>query len=176
MKKLFSEIPFIQGERLILKPLKTEDAPALKKLIDNERVYRYEPTFLFERQFADAKEVIDRLYTEGFKESIILGIFEGECFCGLAEFYGYRDEIHKISVGYRLREECWGRGIATETLRMMIRYLEQETDIEIVTASTMEANQASANVLRKNGFVLVSHAVMEDWGYKEPIRTDKWIR
>ena len=43
--------------------------------------------------------MICRLYDEGLKESIILGIFQDGAFCGLAEMYGYRDEIHKISVG-----------------------------------------------------------------------------
>jgi len=59
---------------------------------------------------------------------------------------------------------------------MMIDYLYKETDIEIITASTMIENQASANVLRKNGFQLVVHAVDEDWGYDKPTVTDKWIR
>ena len=110
------------------------------------------------------------------KESIILGIFLGDRFCGLGEFYGYRDPIHKISVGYRLLEECWGMGIATEALGAMLKYLDDETDIEIVTASTMIENRASANVLRKNGFTLVASAVGEDWGYDQPTIADKWIR
>ena len=100
---------------------------------------------------------------------------EHDEFCGLAEMYGYRDEYHKISVGYRLLKECWGKGIATEALGRMIEYLCHETDIEIITASTMVENQASANVLRKNGFELVVSSVDEDWGYQEPVPTDKWI-
>lgn len=79
-------------------------------------------------------------------------------------------------MGYRLLERCWGRGIAGETLSMMIDYLYQQTDIEIITASTMVENRASANVLLKNGFQLVVHAVGEDWGYPSPTITDKWIR
>ena len=96
-------------------------------------------------------------------------------FCGLAEFYGYRDQLHKVSVGYRLLERHWGKGIATETLRLMLKYLQENTDIEIITASTMVENRASANVLIKNGFELVSSGVGEDWGFPEPTLTDKWI-
>ncbi len=97
-------------------------------------------------------------------------------FCGLAEMYGYRDPIHKISVGGRLLERCWGKGIADEALKMMIRYLYDETDIEIITASSMVENEASAGLLRKNGFQMVVHAAEEDWGYEEPTIVDKWIR
>ncbi|MBQ1343494.1 MAG: GNAT family N-acetyltransferase, partial [Firmicutes bacterium] len=157
-KKLFSEIPYLESDRLILKGLTQDDAPALQELVDSSNVYRYLPTFLFEKQYPDVRCVIDHLYDECWKESIILGVFENGGFCGLAEMYGYRDPIHKISVGYRLLERCWGRGIASAALGMMIDYLYNETDIEIITASTMVENQASARVLTKNGFQMVVHA------------------
>lgn len=176
MRKLFSEIPILSGKRIELKRLTADDSDALSELVNNKKVYRYLPTFLFEKQYPDVNEVIKRLYDECLKESMILGIFENGAFCGLTEFYGYRDEIHKVSVGYRLLESCWGKGIATEALGLMVDYLYQETDIEIITASTMVENRASANVLLKNGFTLVVHAVGEDWGYPAPTITDKWIR
>ena len=175
-KKLFSEIPQLQSGRIVIRPLDASDARSLEKLTGSEAVYRYLPTFLFEKKYPDAATVIDRLYGECFKESIIEGVFAGGAFSGLCEFYGWRDDIHKISVGYRLLEDAWGKGIATETLGLMIRYLLDETDIEIITASTMAENRASANVLMKNGFALVASGVPEDWGYDEPIPTDKWIR
>ena len=58
----------------------------------------------------------------------------------------------------------------------MIRYLYEETDIEIITGSTMVENRASAHVLEKNGFDLVVTGADEDWGYEKPTPTDKWIR
>ena len=176
MKKLFSEIPFIEGERVVLRAITQDDAASLRELTESEAVYRYLPTFLFEKKYDSIEYVIDHLYDECFRESIILGIYVKEAFCGIAEMYGFRYEIHKISVGYRLLERYWGQGIASEALKMMINYLYNETDIEIITASTMIENRASAKVLEKNGFDLVVHAVPEDWGYEEPVTADKWIR
>ena len=176
MKKLFSEIPKIQGERIVLREITQTDSAALKQLTDDPDVYRYLPTFLFEMKYDDKSYVIEHLYDECFRESIILGIFMNDEFCGIAEMYGCREEIHKISVGYRLLKRFWGQGIATEALSLMVNYLYNETDIEIITASTMIENSASAAVLKKNGFDLVVHAVPEDWGYDEPTITDKWIR
>ena len=176
MKKLFSEIPYLQNERIILRELVDADADCLTELVNNPNVYRFLPTFLFEKQYEDMHEMIRRLYDECWKESIILGVFTGEGFCGLAEMYGYRAPIHKVSVGYRLLERCWGHGIATQALGLMIDYLYGETDIEIITASTMVENHASARVLEKNGFSLVIHAAGEDWGYPVLTSTDKWIR
>lgn len=179
-KKLFSEIPYLKSARLILRKLEDKDAEALQAFSHDPEVYRYLPTFLFEQKYDDAGKVISRLYDECFEESIILGIFvhddKAEEFAGLAELYGYKDKLHKISVGYRLRKELWGRGIASETLGLMVNYLYDETDIEIITASTMIENRASARVLEKNGFELVVRAAEEDWGFDKPTLADKWIR
>lgn len=180
MKKLFSEIPYIEGNDIVLRKITQDDADSLRELTESEAVYRYLPTFLFEKKYGSIEYVIDHLYDECFRESIILGIYlkedNAQIFCGIAEMYGFRDEIHKISVGYRLLERFWRQGIATKALDLMIDYLYNETDIEIITASTMIENRGSARVLEKNGFDLVVHAVPEDWGYDTPTITDKWIR
>ena len=175
MKNLFPAIPTVTGERVVLKRITEEDAGALQAMTENPRVYRYLPAFLFEKKYDDTHLVIERLYDEGLRESLILGIYLDGVFTGIAEAYGFRDPIHKISVGYRLAEEFWGRGIATEALGLLTGYLLKEKGIEIITASTMLENQASARVLRKSGFALVVHDVGEDWGYDKPTAADKWI-
>ena len=176
MKKLFPEPPVLAGGRLCLKPLSLSDADGLRMLIREKSVYRYLPTFLFEKKYPRPEDVLLRLYDEGLAESLILGVFMGERFCGLFEVYSFRAPIHKASVGYRLLQEEWGKGIATEALRIMADELLRRRGIEIITASTMMENHASAHVLQKNGFTLVNHAVEEDWGFPEPTLTDKWIR
>ena len=193
--KLFDEIPYIRGERIELKRLVPSDALKLKELTDNENVYRYLPTFLFEKQFDDPGEAIEKMYEGlfGNRESLILGIFlrvgeggsvsgrekpsgERGIFCGLAEYYGFKDALHKTCLGYRLLESFWGRGIASGTVELMIDYLYSKTDTEIITASTMVENKASERVLSKNGFIMTAAAVEEDWGYEDPTITDKWFR
>lgn len=178
-KSLFSEIPRIEGERIVLDRVVATDADALRDLICNARVQRYEPTYLFEKQFDDAVDAIANMYGDLFtnKESLILAIRVKETgeLAGLAEFYGLRDLLHKISVGYRLRECWWGHGLATEAARLMVAYLYGKTDIEVITASTMIENKASAHVLEKAQFIHTAHAVGEDWGFPEPVIVDKWF-
>ncbi len=176
MKELFPEPPVLADGTLCLRPLAAADAEDLGKLTRQDAVYRYLPTFLFEKKYERAEDAIPRMYDEGLEDSLILGVFRGEAFCGLAEVYGYRAPIRKASVGYRLLREEWGKGIATASLRMVVRELLTAHGIEIITASTMLENRASAHVLQKNGFTLVNHAVDEDWGFPEPTPADKWIR
>ena len=176
MKELFPEPPVLHGVNLCLKPLTLSDAGSLSRLTRQKAVYRYLPTFLFEKKYDDPVRVISCLYDEGLTDSLILGIHREKRFCGLLEVYSYRAPIHKASIGYRLLQEEWGKGIATEALGMMIDELMAGRGIEIITASTMPENHASAHVLRKNGFTLVNHAVEEDWGFPEATLADKWIR
>ncbi len=179
LKELFSEIPYLENEYIILKSLTDADSQSLEKLRKNKSVYRYLPTFLFEQQIEDVHRVINEMYESIFKnkESLLLGIYlkKDMSFCGLAEFYGYRPEMKKISLGYRLLEEFWGRGIATNAVSLMVDYIYGETDIVIITASTMVENEASANVLRKNDFIQTVIAD-EDWGFADLTTAYKWFR
>ena len=159
-----------------MRQLKSEDASALKELTDSEESYRFLPTFLFEKKYDDSFYVISRMYDECLEDSLILGIFTNGEFCGLAELYGYRAPFLKISVGYRLIPRFWGRGIATEVLGLLVRYLFSETDIRYITASVLPENEASAAVLKKNGFRKALYSVPEDWGHARLEKTDKWIK
>lgn len=177
--KLFAIVPRIEGARIVLDRVVDSDADALRDLIDNPRVQRYLPTYLFEKKRDDVHETIRLLYGDLFanKESLILAIRLKETgdLAGLAEFYGLRDELHKVSVGYRLRECYWGRGLATEAAGLMVGYLYDHTDIEIITASVMVDNPASARVLEKCGFIRTARSVEEDWGFEEPAIVDKFF-
>ncbi len=175
-RKLFDVIPCLEGDRVTLKQVTEADEEGLRELVRSDAVYRYLPTFLYEKKYEDVSYVIRHLYDECLKESMILGIYVNNEFAGLAELYGYREEMHKVSVGYRLLERFWRQGIATEALSLLITYLTGDAGIEVIAASTMEENKASAAVLEKNGFSLVSSTSLEDWGYEEPLATYKWIR
>ncbi len=177
-KKLFDEIPFLEGERVVVKALTAADAAGLEALRTSPRVNRYLPTFLFEKQAADAQAVIDHLYGELFsgKESLILGIYQKETgeFCGLGELYHYDEETHTVSIGGRILEKFWKKGLVNEAARLVVAWLQEETDIEILTASTMVENDNSAAALTRLGFVRTAENVPEDWGFESPVQVHQW--
>ena len=110
MKKLFDEIPYLEGERLILRKITEDDREALQEMAQSNIVYRYEPTCLLEQQYTDMDQLLRDLYGEYFekKQNLFLGVFLKDNpteLCGLAEFYDYRDHIHMVSIGTRLREK-----------------------------------------------------------------------
>ncbi|MBR4224963.1 MAG: GNAT family N-acetyltransferase [Oscillospiraceae bacterium] len=165
----------IEGGRITIARITQADRRGLRELVENDRIYRTAPTFLFERRY-DIDTVIDRLYTEAVDEgSLILGVYT-DTFCGIAEMYGYNERMHKISIGCRLCERAWGSGIATEVGKMMIDHIYGNTDIEIITASSMVENKGATRSLTKSGFILTASGVEEDWGYPTPTLVNKWFR
>ena len=180
MKKLFDEIPCLEGERVILRKKSEDDRETLWEMAHSDIIYRYEPTSLLERQYTDMDQLLHDLYGEYFekKQNLFLRVFLKDHpseLCGLAEFYDYRDHLHMVSIGGRLREKFWQSGIATEIIKLMTEYLFKETDIEIITASTMVENKASARALEKNGCTSTRIVHREDWGHDESTEAYRWF-
>lgn len=165
----------IENEHLILRTLTANELEMLTCLVSSDTVYRYEPTFLAERQYAPEKaiEVLSRLDLEKDRQCI-LGIFlkkDPDTMVGLAELYDYKTNGKTISIGYRLSEKYWGQGIATLTVNTLINYLLKNTRVTVVTAHVIPDNAASAGVLTKNGFRLAL-TKEEDWGFEHLTKAD----
>lgn len=61
------------------------------------------------------------------------------------------DAARDYELGYRLRRECWGRGLATKGARTMLHHRLRVLDAERVWAQTMTVNLASRAVLERCG-------------------------
>ena len=61
------------------------------------------------------------------------------------------DGTKEIEVGYGLRPEAWGRGVATEIARELVRYGFEDLGLQRIVAVTQPPNMASRNVLTKLG-------------------------
>ena len=178
VKQMFDEVPCLKNQRIVLKQLEERDALSLQELVEEEMVYRSLPVFLYERRYS-SQEAIGGMYRRNFSQRgfLLLGIYleEARTLCGLLELYGLREEIHKVSIGCRLREKYWNRGIATEAVALMVEYLFGYTGIEIITASVKAGCVEADRVLTKNGFIQNVAKVEEDWGYPQPTPVEKWI-
>ena len=182
--KLYDEYPNLTGNRIRIHRMTAEDAPALQRLAQNRNVYRYLPVFLYEQKYEDKTEVIARMDEECFqtREAIILGVYlkadEGagpEPMIGIAEFYNYEENKEKASIGCRLDEPYWGKGLAAEVIGLLKDYLMSCTNIRTITAHIMRDNIASAKSVEKNGFLNKYPGIWGDWGFDELCFTDKYV-
>jgi RimJ/RimL family protein N-acetyltransferase len=63
----------------------------------------------------------------------------------------YLPDMDEVDVGYRLRREYWGRGLATEATRPAIAWGFQRLQLPRVIAMAMVGNKASIRVMQKLG-------------------------
>jgi len=61
---------------------------------------------------------------------------------------------HQAEIGYWLAKKHWGKGLATEIARELVKYGFGELKLKKLTAKVFLLNKASARVLEKNGFKL----------------------
>ena len=63
------------------------------------------------------------------------------------------EDNNELDLGYWIAKDYWGYGFATEACIGLIEYIKNETDFETITACYVKGNKASANVLKKLGFI-----------------------
>ncbi len=187
--KLFEQYPYIEGDDIIIRKMTMEDVGALEAFAGNERVYKYLPTFLYEQKYEDKRDVIAKMDEECFdtKESILLGVYckqgtggddskaQDEQFVGIAEIYNYEESKAKASIGCRLDDSVWGKGVATRVISLLKEYLFEQTDVRTITGHIMKENLASAGAAKKNGFLCKYPNTYGDWGFDHLIYTDKYV-
>ncbi len=178
--KLFDEYPVLRNDRVIMRKMRMADVEALTELTSREAVYRTVPSFLYELKYADKHDMIENMDRECFdtRESLLLGVYltdEPEHLIGIAEFYNYEEAKSKASIGCRLHDACWGRGIATDVAVLMRDYLTKETGLNTVTSHVLRVNAGSAAVMEKSGFFNKYPGIYEDWGFGELMLTDKYV-
>lgn len=125
------------------------------------RVMRYFPGVL-DRQQSDA--MVDRLQEQDAARGYTLWVVEvmnserGETsfagFTGLsipAREMPFTHEDPLVEVGWRLRPEWWGLGIATEAARASLAYGFDEAGLSEIVSFTVPANTASRAVMERIG-------------------------
>jgi [ribosomal protein S5]-alanine N-acetyltransferase len=69
-----------------------------------------------------------------------------------------KEDVYRknVEIGYFIAEKFWGKGVATEAIRQLVSYIENNFDVIRIYAEVFEHNKASMKVLEKNGFHLES--------------------
>jgi ribosomal-protein-alanine N-acetyltransferase len=143
---------FLATERLGFRCWTREDLPLARELWGDLEVTRF-----FGGPFPD-KEIDERLQRElsrmdsdGFQYWPIFHISNNEhvgC-CGLRP---YRPEQQMPELGFHLRPEFWGQGLAVEAARAVIAYAFGSLGAKSLSAGHHPQNLASKKVLEKLGF------------------------
>lgn len=180
MAELFDEFPSLADDMITIRKMDDGDVDALVEITENERVYRYIPPFLFKKSRGNLLAAIRNIGGRDFdkQKHIIAGVYlrdAPEKLIGLAEMFDYKRRAGQITIGYRLNENYWRRGIATRIIALLVRYLSEEIGVPKICAFVMPENVHSARALLKNGFMKSEIAVVgKNWGRRNEATLDEY--
>src|SRR6478609_10388843 len=153
---------YLRTERVTLRPFGADDADLLIELDSDPAVMRYlsggEPTapeLVRERDLPSIRAGYDRwagrfgLFAAHEAGD---GAFVG-WFCLRPEREGPLDEVE---LGYRLRQDAWGKGYATEVSRALLVRAFTELDVRVGWGETMALNLPSQKVMEKVGMTVAT--------------------
>jgi len=130
-----------------------EDATAVARYANNRRIWlNLRDAFPHPYTHRDAEAFIQGVM--GMNPPTVFAIAHGDEAIGSIGLVPGRD-VHRFTaeLGYWLAEPFWGRGIATEAVRIVTAHALEELGMVRVFAEPYTTNPASARVLEKAGFL-----------------------
>ncbi len=145
--------PSLETERLILRPRRAEDAPALVPLLNHWDIARMLGRLPYPYTLADAQAwCSDEAAARYLRSFMILDrAAPGQPIIGNVGIF-HRTEGAELELGYWLAMSHWGRGLVPEATRAAIDELFTSTDTQRLTSGHFVENSASGRVLAKLGF------------------------
>lgn len=157
----FLPFPELKTERLLLRQVIATDAPEILYLRSNETVNQFikRPVDRQTRTIDDARDFIEKLgeYVED-NASITWSIcLHGEPkTIGTICLWNFSPSKTTAELGYDLGLAHHGKGIMSEALKGVVSFGFEQLKLEKIEAFTDFRNEASIQLLTKNGFVVNS--------------------
>ncbi len=166
----YKNTPTLETERLILRPLTSEDAEEAFVWCSDERVNRFMPYNLnttVDETLYWINEIIPN--DEGnYNWGIVLkenGLLIGSCSIG-------PDKLEHIGwgFGYNIRYDYWNKGLTTEATKKMIEYAHNVHGVKIIVADHAVNNPASGRVMEKCGLKFDHYGEYKTFDGKETFK------
>lgn len=176
----------LETDRLILRPLELSDAEAMFAMDNNPKVHQYlwqTPT----QEIAETLKIIEYVRSQYERNNIgrfatILketGKFIGWTGIKFIDDHTENGNTNFYDYGYRLSEEFWGKGFATETSYAWLDYGFKVMNIDKMNAYTHFDNGASNHILKKIGMQFIEDYPDKDgviwkwWQMENPLWIEK---
>ncbi|MET9020364.1 GNAT family N-acetyltransferase [Actinopolymorpha sp. NPDC004070] len=149
----FSAFPRLTGDRVVLRELQPEDAADLFVWRSDPEVQKYNSEPMQEvRQASQLIEELRREYSAQKAVHWAVTLSGDDRAIGLFGLVSWERFHRRAEVGYDLRRDHWGRGIATEALDAMLRFGFTRMQLNRVEAQTIADNHGSVRLLQRLGF------------------------
>lgn len=153
---VFDEFPILQSDNVSLKKIEDSHLEEVYSIYSNDKVFQY-CGIIPKHNKETVKKMIGHFERDYHKKSRIKwGLCankENDRLVGIVEVFDFNQKVNMVTIGYLLAEPYWGRGIATEAVKLLVPFLFEKVQVNRIEAEVMPPNEASKRVLLKNGFV-----------------------
>lgn len=156
----------IETDRFILRNLEMKDAQGMYELDSDPEVLIYlgnNPLTSVEQSKKILENVQKQYQRNGLGRWAIIDKSSNDFvgWTGLKLEENLRD-FNYYDLGYRLKKKYWGKGIATETSIISLKYGFENLKLEKICATAHVENIASNKVLKKVGFTFIEVVDIDD--------------
>ncbi len=155
----------IQTERLLLRRWTEEDREPFYRLNSDPLVMEFMPACLTR---PESDQLVDRIIEHFHKHDF--GLYAAELrenqsfigYVGLSVPSFEASFTPCVEIGWRLSADHWGRGLATEGARAVVKHAFGELGLDEIVSLTVPENVRSRRVMEKIG---MTHAASEDFDH-----------
>ncbi|MGH1145198.1 GNAT family N-acetyltransferase [Bacillus pseudomycoides] len=156
IEMVFGDFPVLESVNLVLRKIEEVHLQELYSIYDNDKVFEY-CGIIPKHNLQTVRKMIGHFDRDYHKKSRIKwGIFQknqSDKLVGIIESMDFNQKVNMVSIGYFLAEDYWAKGIATESVRMVVKFLFEEVNVNRIQAEVMPVNEVSKKVPLKNGFI-----------------------
>jgi [ribosomal protein S5]-alanine N-acetyltransferase len=149
----------LTGERIYLRPFEEGDAHALLRIIKRNRTFwgKTEPAWQADYYTLEGQLQNIRFFRDGIQKGqfYTLGIYDRRThiLMGIINLYEIKGTPFQSGVvGYAIDKDQNGKGLGTESLRLLLSFAFNTLRLNRVSAEVMPRNYPSIRVLEKAGF------------------------
>ena len=153
----------LETERLIIREHVLSDAPFFFTLNSNYNVVKYTGDSSF-KTIEEAEKIVQYVMNQykenGYGRWLVTEKETGNPigWCGLK----FHTDTKETDIGYRLLENAWGKGYATESAKACIDYGFNHFNLNRIIGDAMKENTASINVFKKLGMTYLKDSLLDN--------------
>lgn len=153
MTTFFNNLPVLNTERLILRPVQADDIQDIYAYAKDPEVSFFVP-WEVHNSIEDTRQFVNFVladYAAGRVNCWALVLKEIGKVVGTAGFNKWSPGDRRAEVGYTLARELWGQGLTSEAMGAIICFGFEELNLLRIDALCQVDNIASARVMEKSG-------------------------
>lgn len=147
--------PVLTTERLLIRPLTVEDAPAYHAHLADEDVQRHLLAPVPANAAAAARRIValrQERYAEGIADPLGIALrTEPDDIIGTVGCFTPELGLPQLEIAFDIARPLWGKGYATEAARALLGWALDHHDVRRIRARCVAGNAASARTLAKIG-------------------------